>query len=68
MEKENYKELDNENLLYLEHDTQVDLLDLLPGRDCTSAEYLEFSSYYKEIEAEIKSRGLEKLPRLNGFN
>ena len=68
MEKLNYKELQDQELLELEHDTQVDLLDLLPGRDCSISEYFKFSAYYKELETEVKARGLEALKRLNGFH
>ena len=65
--EEEIKELEDKELLELEHDTEVDLLDLVVGTDCSVEYYLELSAYNKALETEIEARKLEKLPRLNGI-
>lgn len=61
------KELTDYELLGLEHDTEVDLVNFLPGRDVTLDEYCELSKYHTNLKEEIETRKLTLLPRLNGF-
>lgn len=53
------KKMSDQELLYLEHDTLVDITHDISGD-------FEIHRYYDQLMNEIKLRNLNLLPRLNG--